>query len=303
MIDIATPTPHIWTPDTRAAFLESLAASGIVRRACAAVGMSREAAYKLRNRRDGLAFRLGWDAALLIARPAIADELMDRAMEGQEDVVEWGEDRRTRTRRRHDNRLSLSLLGRLDRFAEGEHELHRPAQCIARDWDAYLSLVREGAGDAAVLAFLMPRPDVLESCQPATSPAPDAHKAPQVAIVRPRFPMSDDHYSVWWCEANDCFVTNFAPPPGFEGDEQGGFGEVDYERHCTEDEAEFESVQQDIDVEATRIYVERLRRAWFEIGDAEGNDEGETANRVGPDPDRVRESGTVPFGKPHDCIT
>ena len=261
MTDNTTPTPHVWTPETRVAFLESLAASGMVRHACMAVGMSREAAYKLRNRRDGLAFRLGWDAALLIARTAIADDLMERAIDGQEDVIAWDEDRRTRTRRRHDNRLSLSLLGRLDRFAEGEHELHRPAQCIARDWDAYLDLVREGAGDAAILDFLTPAPDVLEACQP---PAPEATDTPDSSAIDetiPRLAFRAEDYSVWWSGPDGCFKTNFAPPIGFKGYEQGSFGDYEYERHCTEDEAAVEQMRHEIGVEEARLYVERARRA------------------------------------------
>ena len=186
-------------------------------------------------------------------------------------------------------RLSLSLLGRLDRFAEGEHDLHRPAQCIARDWDAYLDLVREGAGDATVLDFATPSFDVLEPCQPPPASAPDASP---LGTTIPRFAMRADDYSVWWSDLDECFVTNFAPLPGFDGQEQGSFGEIDYERHCTDEEAELERVQHDIEIEEARCYVEQIRRAWFGLDEEEEEDaeddaeeQADASNLVGPDPE------------------
>ena len=63
-IDPATPAHRRngWTPSRRAKFLECLAATPNVLRACAAAGISREAAYRLR-RRDP-AFALAWADAL-----------------------------------------------------------------------------------------------------------------------------------------------------------------------------------------------------------------------------------------------
>jgi hypothetical protein len=67
-----------WTPARRAKFLECLAAAPNVRRACAAVGLSREAAYRLRRRDPAFAVawaeahRRGYEArvqALVSARP------------------------------------------------------------------------------------------------------------------------------------------------------------------------------------------------------------------------------------------
>ena len=60
-----------WTPDRRQRFLDLLAAGLDVRRACAGVGLSRQAAYTLR-RRDP-AFAQAWDGALSSAR-TVRDE-------------------------------------------------------------------------------------------------------------------------------------------------------------------------------------------------------------------------------------
>jgi len=53
-----------WTPARQCHFIEQLAATRSITRACAAVGMSRESAYKLRDRTDAAQFRLAWNAAL-----------------------------------------------------------------------------------------------------------------------------------------------------------------------------------------------------------------------------------------------
>ena len=105
-----------WTPYRIRGFLYALAAGASVENAARAAGMSRRSAYNLRNRAEGLAFRLAWDAAQDLARRPLGDALMSRAMHGVvEPVVRngkiWGE------RRRFDNRLSMAMLTRLDRQA------------------------------------------------------------------------------------------------------------------------------------------------------------------------------------------
>jgi hypothetical protein len=57
-----------WTAERRQRFLEFLAAGLDVSRACAGVGLSRQAAYTLR-RRDA-SFAEGWDGAMRSARAA-----------------------------------------------------------------------------------------------------------------------------------------------------------------------------------------------------------------------------------------
>jgi hypothetical protein len=104
-----------WTPERRARFLDRLSDCGNVRTACARVGMSREAAYRLR-RRDEL-FARGWDAALMLARPNGADVLADKATEGIEEEV-WYRGEMVGTRRRFDARLLLAHVARLDRLVE-----------------------------------------------------------------------------------------------------------------------------------------------------------------------------------------
>ncbi len=116
----STPTipalpPRGWTPEARVRFLEHLASKGNVRAACARVGLSAEAAYRLR-RRDPL-FARGWAAATVMARAASEDTLATRALDGVEEPVFYrGE--QVGVRQRYDTRLLLAHLARLDRMVE-----------------------------------------------------------------------------------------------------------------------------------------------------------------------------------------
>ena len=114
----ASTTRHDgWTPARRLQFLESLAQDGNVRVACARVGLSREAAYRLR-RRDAL-FARAWAAAQLHAREIVGEVLGTRAIEGIEEQI-WYRGEVIGTRRRYDTRLLLAHMARLDKLAEDE---------------------------------------------------------------------------------------------------------------------------------------------------------------------------------------
>lgn len=104
-----------WTPARQTQFLDHLAHDGSVRAACARVGMSREAAYRLR-RREAL-FARGWDAALVQARAVSAEALASRALDGIEEEI-WYRGERVGTRRKYDSRLLLAHMARIDKIAE-----------------------------------------------------------------------------------------------------------------------------------------------------------------------------------------
>ena len=53
-----------WTAERQLRFLDTLASTGNVGRAAASAGMSREGAYRLRNRPEGSLFALLWDRVL-----------------------------------------------------------------------------------------------------------------------------------------------------------------------------------------------------------------------------------------------
>lgn len=134
-----------WTPPRIHAFLHALAACGVVSDAARSVGMSTQSAYAFRNSARGRGFELAWQAALLLARRRLADELMSRAMNGCVDVIVrkgkvWGE------RHRYDNRLTMAVLARLDKE---NYSTHNASRRMAEEFDAFVLAVSNG-NDSAV---------------------------------------------------------------------------------------------------------------------------------------------------------
>ncbi|NWK98199.1 hypothetical protein DM806_21540 [Sphingobium lactosutens] len=132
-----------WSPARQRRFLETLASCGVVQLACESVRITARSAYNLRIRRDGAAFRLGWDAAILIARARLADDLLARAITGCTDTIRRDEENFEVTRHRHDNRLAMSMLSRLDRMADSPPEGSDAAlaRVVAQDFVAFLDLI------------------------------------------------------------------------------------------------------------------------------------------------------------------
>jgi hypothetical protein len=133
---ITAPTVRCdgWTAARQVQFLDHLAIGGNVRAACARVGMSREAAYRLK-RREPL-FARAWDAALIRAREASAEVLANRAIDGVEEDV-WYKGELVGTRRKYDARLLLAHMARLDKLAEA----NATALADAERFDELLALV------------------------------------------------------------------------------------------------------------------------------------------------------------------
>lgn len=129
----AQPIVRGWTRERKTTFLDHLALKGNVRAACKRVGLSREAAYRLR-RRDPL-FARGWTAAMVKAHDASIEVLADRAIDGLEEVV-WYRGEQVGTRRKYDTRLLLAHIARLDKLAEDE-----AAQADAGRFDELLARI------------------------------------------------------------------------------------------------------------------------------------------------------------------
>ena len=145
--DLPTPADATradgWTPARQRRFLETLAATGVIMLACESVRITARSAYNLRIRHDGAAFRLGWDAAILIARDRLATDLLARAITGQEEVIRRDPDNYEVRRHRHDNRLAMSMLSRLDRMADAPAEGSDAAlaRIVAQDFTAYCDMI------------------------------------------------------------------------------------------------------------------------------------------------------------------
>lgn len=138
-----------WTARKKTVFLDHLAQHGNVRAACARVGLSREAAYRLRRRDPD--FARGWGAAMVLANDAGTELLAACATEGIEHRVYFhGE--LVDTYRRIDTRLLLAHLTRLDQAAADKR-----AQADAARFDELLAVI----GGQSVPESLRARNDVL----------------------------------------------------------------------------------------------------------------------------------------------
>jgi hypothetical protein len=101
--------PGRWTVERQEKFIRILAATASVTDACDACDMTRMAAYRLRWSDEGVAFRLGWDAALATAHRVLQDTAFDRAVNGVE-VPVWHRGELVGHRRVFNDRLLMFLL-------------------------------------------------------------------------------------------------------------------------------------------------------------------------------------------------
>jgi hypothetical protein len=109
--------------------------------------MSRQSAYRLRNRLKGSTFDLAWEAAYRHAFDQLAQAALERALNGVE-VPHYHKGELVGTSRRYDERLTLALLTRTApsqiadmRRMDGELDEWRG------DWDGMLRCVEAEFGD------------------------------------------------------------------------------------------------------------------------------------------------------------
>lgn len=256
-----------WTPACQRVFLEELACTGSVTQACAYVAKSPRSAYDLRFRRDGAALALGWDGAILMARIVVADQLMERALNGYEEVSVKQDDG-SRVRHKQDNKLGQNLLARLDRMAGAQAVAGSRAaqvQLVLQDFEAYLDLIERGGTGAAAALFCAARGadnahiDMDENyeieCELARISAEeaevgDAARAQRAQVMLDMEPeKAAQLLEVWYDEYAKSWKTNF-PAPGAAGDlndmldnwhdddtqQSAFFGDEDYERTLTQQE-------------------------------------------------------------------
>ena len=148
-----------WTPAKQIAFINAFAASGCIAEACRHVGMSKQSAYDLYNRRDAGSLRQAWDSARTQAANRLADAVVGRALNGVATPI-FFQGEQIGQRIRYDDRLAMWLLSHLapDRFGawRNSHAFHRKdpdgaaktlihmLQCLAED------LVADRAGEPRV---------------------------------------------------------------------------------------------------------------------------------------------------------
>ena len=230
-----------WTPAARAAFLEILAKSGVVTDACREVKLSSQAAYALRNR--DRAFATGWDAAVSMARTRLADDLFHRAVHGTVDQI-WKDGGVVAERHRHDSRLSIAVLNRLDARCDRAQRIGEPAPRVAANWEDYLAAIAEDR-TADLQAMLAPPPPLdVDDDQAILGQGSVSMLMHQLHQLRQGKSLDEDEgieaesggERIWIDDYS--WRTDFPPPEGFNGDEHGYYGDHDYSRNCTPEERE-----------------------------------------------------------------
>ncbi len=222
------PRDDGWTPARQRAFLEALASCGSVAAAARRVGMSRESAYALRRRSDARGFAQAWDAARLLAAEHLVDLAWDRAVQGEvRPLVYHGEV--VGEVRHYDNRLLLGLIAQ-NRKVLVEQGLADPPEvtaAVAADWDAALDRAERGEALAVPAAVAQeeagPRikSGVTESENEGEDlpapllPEPDG----QGGVIDEAGQLEVGAYSIWWQADEDCWLTNWPAPQGWQGEE------------------------------------------------------------------------------------
>ena len=285
--ELAEPRGDGWTPFCRKLFLSVLAETGRVTTACDTCRLSKQSAYALRAR-DPI-FAAGWDAACELARIPLADALYEQALDGLTDTI-IRDDGRTITRHRHDARLSIAVLNRLDRRCDRAAEAGSAHLGAVANWEPFMAAIGDDDGDAATA--LLAAGISAKLSQPSQPIA-----APKVEIDR-----------VWWNEQVGEWRTDFPAPLGFTGfvaDEDDAF-----QRELTPAELEVVQRSSDANDQTEREDDEAERDIFFaalaaevegeeeeeESAEAAGNDLGETLPRhpgLDPCPEQSRRAGSA----------
>jgi hypothetical protein len=286
------PSYH-WTPALQRAFLAHLATEGSVQRAAWHVSMSPRAAYDLRYRDEGMAFRMGWAAAILIARDVLEDAVMERALHGGDEAYTRSAPDADGTvhihRTRTDNRLGMACLSRLDRMhdqANMNTDERAMAKTITRGWGVFLDLI--GADEAEIganngiiarhLVAAMQRRNpfaavwsdgeferevaqITDDVADADAAQTSDETAQAEAPLTPEQEAAD--MEVWFSSDAQEWRTTFPPAQDFDGEEEGVFGDSDYERSLCDDEMTVMRTMIDASTAPLRAAGEAARQKWF----------------------------------------
>ncbi|MEA3045644.1 MAG: hypothetical protein QOH47_3482 [Sphingomonadales bacterium] len=193
------------TPDKQREYVEALADSGVAREAAARIGVSEQAVGRARRRADARSFDLACEAAVRIAARRIRSIAFERAIEGTIRRHYYHGELKSEERV-YDNRLLVYLLGKLDRQLEPPAE----AEAVAADWEPWMEAIEQG----------LPAPP-----EPVEPEDYEAEDEPEEAF---------DGSEVWELEGQ--WWTEFPPPAGFDGIEEGEPGGYGYKRTLSEAE-------------------------------------------------------------------
>jgi hypothetical protein len=146
--------------------------------------MSVSAAYALRDRREGRAWGIAWQAVLRErARNRLSDENLGRAMNGCVDqIVKDGVV--VAERRRHDNRLSMAVLTRLDKLAERQDsDETKLLRAVSEDIEDFYDVLDAGGDADAFIEARRPKPPAPPKPPQPASPFGETDRIDLVARI------------------------------------------------------------------------------------------------------------------------
>ncbi|HEV7661342.1 MAG TPA: hypothetical protein VGO55_15995 [Allosphingosinicella sp.] len=236
------------TPQKQRDYVEALADTGVAREAAARIDVSEQAINRVRRRADARSFDLACEAAVRFAARRIRSIAFERAIEGTIKRHYYHGELKSEERV-YDNRLLVYLLGKLDRQLEPPVE----AEAVADDWEPWMEAIEQG----------LPAPLPSEDDDPE-------NEEEEAALC--------DRIEVW--QEDGKWWTEFPPPAGFDGIEEGEPGGYGYKRALSE--AELAVVEADeAEERAERIAEQRARRD-LHFGFEGGNPDDELFPPKGP---------------------
>ena len=256
-----------WTPFARRLFLEVLSETGRVTTACEFAQLTKQSAYALRAR-DSV-FAAGWDAACELARAPLADALYERAVDGITDTI-TKDGEVVATRHRHDSRLSIAVLHRLDKRCDRSVELGSEHLAVVRNWEEFLTHIGRGEERSAE-ALLQTAPHGQFGQLPLGENPTGEEDEPTEIDLSDRC----------WKDEDGVWMTDFPPPEGFAGYQKCEWGNPGtlYERECTGEEIAILEADAAAARAAERAEEEQLRDDWFELLKAEAADGPQPSSR------------------------
>ena len=236
------------TPAKQREYVEALADSGVAREAAARVNVSEQAINRIRRRADARSFDLACEAALRFAARRIRSIAFERAIEGTIKRHYYHGELKSEERV-YDNRLLVYLLGKLDRQLEPPAE----AEAIADNWEPWMEAIEQGL--------------------PAPVPSNDngTEEDEEAALC--------DRIEVW--QTNGAWWTEFPPPAGFDGTEEGEPGSSGYQRALSA--AELAVVEADEAEERAQRIAEDIVRRDLHFGFEGGSRGPEVFSPRGPE--------------------
>jgi hypothetical protein len=182
------------TPEKQRAYVEALADCGVAREAAARIGVSEQSINRVRRRSDARDFDRACEAAHMFGARRLRSVAYERAIEGTlKGHYYRGE--RVGEERVFDNRLLTYLLGKVEHLLQPSRE----AKAIRDNWEPCMDALERG----------LPPPD------------PRARQGDAGAEISGD-ELLEDGDGIWW--------THFPPPDGFDGEEQGTYGDPGYRR-------------------------------------------------------------------------